>query len=168
MQELLRLFFDIAVLRGSPRDLPATPRLLIVVSVLYVATSAIQSWLVDGPDRAILRALADLGLTAGYFALILAVGQRRHRLPQTLIALLGVTVLLAPLLIGVNWLLERYKAFELLLVVLSMSLLFWYLCIIGHIARSALDAPWFTGLVVALAYLFVSYQALPWLVPLGG
>jgi hypothetical protein len=168
MQELLKLFVDIALLRRSPREVPTAQTFAFVIVGLYFAANAVQSWLLFGPAGAVTWALVDLGVTAAYYYLILAVGTRRHRYRQTLIAVLGVTLLLMPLSGALNWLLLAYKPLGLLFSVLLLSLLCWYVGIIAHIVRTALDSPLFTGVVVALAYLYVSYMAQRWVMGPGG
>ena len=163
MQSILKVFWDIALWRQGPRDLPSSPALLSMVAVLYVLTSVVQSWLIYGADLAVLRGLVDLGITVAVFWLCLAVSQRRNRLLQTLTAALGTGVLLAVpmivmLVVGRN---ERPEglltaAFSLL----SLPLLIWYLFVVGHIVRLALEAPLFTGMAVAMTYFVLSYVAL--------
>ena len=171
MQSLLKVFWDIALWRRGPRDLPSSPALLGLVAALYVLTSVVQSWLIYGADLAVLRGLVDLGITAGVFWVCLAVSQRRYRLTQTLTAALGTGVLLAlpmiaMLVVGRNE--GSHGALSVVLSLLSLPLLIWYLFVVGHIVRLALEAPLFTGMAVAMTYFVLSYVALAQLPQVAG
>jgi hypothetical protein len=160
MQQLVRVFWDIALFRRGPRDVPASWLLLAIVAALYVALSAVQSRLLFGPRLAIVRGLADLALTAAVFATALAVRRRGHRLLQTLSAMLGSGALLSLPMIAM--LVARREladggAVTLLLSLLSVPLLVWYLFVVGHIVRQALEVPLFTGMAVAMTYVVLGY-----------
>lgn len=163
MQALLRVFWDIALWRRGPRDLPSSGLLLALIAAAYLATSAAQSWLVDGPQLLWARALADLGLTLAVFWACLAIVRRSHRLRQTLTAVLGTSVVLALPMLALQLLARAVGPdgpVALLLELTSLPLLAWYLLVVGHIVRQALDAPLLTGLAVAMSYFVLSYLLL--------
>jgi hypothetical protein len=163
MQALVRVFWDIALLRRGPRDVPASGALLVLTALAYAAIGALQSLLLDGPEHVLLRTVADLGLTGGVFAACLALGGRRHRLLQTLTAVLGTSALLALPLLALQvagWQHGPDGPVALLLELLQLPLLAWYVLVLGHIVRSALEAPLITGLAVAMSYVLASYLLL--------
>ena len=168
MRALLKGFWDIALWRRGPRDLPPSRTLLAIAAVLYVATSAIQSLLIDGPPLAMARGVADVAFTTAAFWLCLAVARRSHRLLQTLTAVLGTGSLLALPMIVLFLAAEALgpdgpvaSALKLLLV----PLLIWDLCVLAHIARLALEAPLVAGVAVATSYYLVGYLLLERLLP---
>jgi hypothetical protein len=168
MQALLTVFWDIALWRRGPRDLPPSRGLLAVTAVLYLVTSAIQSLLVDGPALAAVRGVADLAFTAAVFWLCLAIGRRGHRLLQTLIAVFGTGTLLSLPMIAVFVAAAAAgadgpagRAIELLL----LPLLVWGLAVLAHIVRRALEAPLVTGVAVASSYYLAGYFLLERLLP---
>lgn len=170
MQSLFQVFYEIALWRKGPRDVPASGSLLAMVAVLYVAVSAVQSYLVYGPDGALLRGVADLVLTTAVFWIALAIGRRTHRLLQTLTAVLGTGALLALPMIGLLLLGRQVgdqSPLAFLVSLASLPLLIWYLFVVGHIVRAALESPLFTGMAVALTYFVVSYAVLVQLMPAG-
>jgi hypothetical protein len=163
MQALVRVFWDIALWRRGPRDVPPSWALFALVAVLYVTTSAAQSLLIYGPTLAWGRGLADLGLTSVVFGACLAVGRRTNRLLQTLTAVLGTGALLALPMIGILLLGQQLGPdgpLALLLSLVSLPILVWYLFIVGNIVRLALEAPLLTGMAVAMTYFVLSYAAL--------
>jgi len=160
MQELLRVFWDIALFRRGPRDVPASRLLLAVAAAGYVATSAVQSLLLFGPPLAVERGFADLALTVAVFWTALALRRRGYRFLQTLTAMLGTGTLLSLPMIAM--LIVRREvadaaAVALLLSVASVPLLVWYLFVVGHIVRHALEVPLFTGMAVAMTYIVLGY-----------
>ena len=168
MQALVKVFWDIALWRRGPRDLPPSRGLLAVAAFLYTATSAIQSLLIDGPSLALARGLVDLGFTAAAFALCLAIGRRGHRLPQTLTAVFGTGTLLAVPMIAIFLLAGALgpdgpvaAAIKLLL----LPMLVWGIAVIAHIVRQALEAPLLTGVAVSTTYYLVGYLFIERLLP---
>jgi hypothetical protein len=168
MQALVKVFWDIALWRRGPRDLPSSRGLLAVAALLYTATSSIQSLLIDGPGLALARGLADLGFTVGAFWLCLAIGRRGHRLLQTLTAVLGTGTLLALPTIAIFLLAGALRpegpaasAVKLLL----LPLLFWGIAVLAYIVRQALDASLVTGVAVSTTYYLVGYLFIERLLP---
>ena len=168
MQALLKVFWDIALWRRGPRDLPPSRGLLAATAVLYTASSALQSLLIDGPDLALARGVADLGFTAVAFWLCLAIGRRGHRLPQTLTAVFGTGTLLSLPMIAVFLAADAVGpegpvagAIKLLL----LPLLVWGVAVLAHVARRALDAPLVAGVAVSTTYYLVGYLFIERLLP---
>lgn len=168
MRALLKVFWDIALWRRGPRDLPPSGGLLAVAALLYAATSAIQSLLIDGPALAFARGVADLAFTTGAFWLCLAIGRRGHRLPQTLTAVYGTGTLLALPMIVLFLLADALGpdgpvagAVKLLL----LPLLIWGVAVLAHIARQALEAPLAVGVAVSTTYYLVGYLFIERLLP---
>ncbi|MCZ8132165.1 MAG: hypothetical protein O9284_12830 [Steroidobacteraceae bacterium] len=170
MLELFKVFWDIALWRRGPRDVPASGVLLALLAVAYATVSALQAWMVDGPEQAWLRAFADLGFTALVFYVVLAIGRRTNRYLQTLCAVLGTSLLLSlPLLallaVGGT---TGGGPVETLLALATLPLLVWYLFVIGHVVRQALDGPLLLGMAVSMTYFLLSYAVLEQFSPAGG
>jgi hypothetical protein len=168
MQALLKVFWDIALWRRGPRDLPPSTGLLLVAACGYALTSTVVSLLVDGPVLAIARGLADLVFTVAAFWLCLVAGRRIHRLPQTLTAVLGTGTLvalpmMAVLLLGNALGPEGPVAGAVKLLLLPLQI--WGLCVLAHIVRVALEAPLVVGIAVSTTYYLVGYLLIERLVP---
>ena len=162
------VFWDIALWRRGPRDLPPSRGLLAVAALLYAATSALLALLIYGPALAVARGVADLGFTAGVFWLCLVIGRRGHRLLQTLTAVLGTGTLVALPMVAVVLLAaavgpEGPVAAALKLLLLPLQI--WGLCVLAHIVRVALEAPLVTGIAVATTYYLVGYLMIEKLLP---
>jgi hypothetical protein len=101
----------------------------------------------------------DLALTLTFFWLLLALTRRTHRFPQTINAALGVYVILAPIVIVL--LLLRFpaqsnSALSVLVTAGYVVFTVWYLLVVGHILRSALDTGLVTGFAIAVTWLVAS------------
>jgi hypothetical protein len=163
MPQLIRVFWDISLWRRGPRDVPASRALLAAVALAYLGVSALQSRLMYGPALMLPRALADLALTIAVFWVTLRIARRPHRFPQTVIAVLGTGTLLSLPMLALQVVAAQagpQGPVAAFLSLASVPLLVWYLFVVGHIVRLALEAPLLTGMAVAMSYFVLSYLAL--------
>jgi hypothetical protein len=168
MQSILKAFWDIALWRRDPGCLPDSPTLVVQAAVAYAALSALQSWMLYGPDRLFGRTAADVALLVVPVWLLLTFTGRSHRARQTLSAVLGTGALLAPFVILLLTL--KGPAGEIYLLALlvwagSVAVILWYVFVLGHIVRAALDTGLFTGVAIALTYVIASAAILTRLFP---
>jgi hypothetical protein len=157
---VLKLFWDIMLLRAQPRDVPASPAILVLAAVAYFATSVLQSRLLFGADLSLSRGVLDLGLTFVLFGGALAVRARSHRFTQTLTALLATGTMVSVPMIGLIILragLPEEHPLVIVLSLVSLPLLAWYLVVVARIVRLALDVSMFTGMAVAMTYVLLGY-----------
>ncbi len=163
MQPALKIFWDIALWRRGPRDVPASWSLLCAVAMAYVATSVLQSVAIFGPDLALERGLADLALTAVVFWGCLTVRRRGYRALQTLTAVLATGTVVAVPMLALMLLSQALGTDGPAALAVQFGLLplqVWYLLVLGRIVRLALDAPLLTGMAVAMSYLALNYLVL--------
>jgi hypothetical protein len=170
MTQLLRSLVQIALLRQDPGVLPASIVLAALLTLAYAVTSALQSWILYGSDRILLRTAVDLGLSLALVWVVLMVTRRGHRFPQTASAVLGIEVLVAPFVVVLLlmqgpatthyavWLLARTGA-----VVVTI----WFIVVIGHILRRALETSLVTGVAIALTWVIASRAVADKLFPLA-
>jgi hypothetical protein len=170
MTQLLRSLVQIALLRQDPGVLPASIVLAALLAFAYALTSAVQSWILYGGDRILLRTAVDLGLSLALVWIVLAVTRRGHRFPQTASAVLGISVLVAPFVVVLLlmqgpattnyavWLLARAGA-----VIVTI----WFIVVIGHILRGALETGLVTGVAIALTWVIASRAVADKLFPLA-
>ncbi len=150
---------QIALLRKDPSGLPSSAASVVVFAIAYaIADAAVGR--VAGFESVLPRTALELAMMLPFYWLLLALTQRTHRLPQTLNAALGVYVLLAPV-IAVLLLLLRLpeRAGQPIGVVVNAGyalFVIWYLLIIGHILRSALDTGLVTGFAIAVTWAFAT------------
>lgn len=166
---LLKTFAEIALWRRGPADLPASAPLLAAVMALYLGQSCAQV-AVTGRDAPILTAaIADLCASSAVVVALLASTGRLARAPQTLTALLGTGLMLAPAVIALLAGLSSLPATDprgLLLRLLLLGFLLWDRLIAAHVLRLALDTTLVAGGVLAVLTAIAAYALVAWLAPL--
>jgi hypothetical protein len=162
MYELLKLFYQIALLRKSPEDIPRTPFLHLLVLVSYIGTSFLMLFISTTWTQAFVQLGVELLFISLFCRFILSWRQKQTRYPQTLTALIGVntviTVCSFPAVASLNVPMPEESSFYLLAVFGFTLIILWHWIAAGHIFRKALSEPFIFGLGVSLLYLMLSYQ----------
>jgi hypothetical protein len=149
---------QIALLRKDPSELPSSWASVAVFVLLYAAVDVLILKL-DGGYRVAERTALDVAFALGFLGLVLAVAGRVHRMPQTVVAVFGAYVLLSPAIAALFLLGEparSNRAVALFAEACSVLVVVWYLLVVGHVLRSALDTGLVTGFAVAIAWTLAS------------
>lgn len=171
MNELTRAIFDIALIRRGPEDLPASPFLLRLALLAYVAMSAVgAAFYSDGPTELVAQIGLDLALVYGFFGLLLLLNRKSARFRQTITAVLGTGALLyvirLPLDVWLGALPEGAPA--TVPAVFMLLLAIWSIIITGHILNRALEIPFIGGIVLGVAFFVMNVAAYAKLFPTVG
>lgn len=169
MTRLLSSLAQIALLRKNPGILPASLLLSAVLALGYAGANAVLAT-VDGGERILARIAVDLALALVFFWLLLAVTRRSHRYPQTISAVLGAYVLLAPIMTLLLLLRGPAKSHDAALLLTnagSTVVTIWYLLIVGHILKNALDTGLVTGFAIAVTWAIATLAVLQKLFPMA-
>ena len=160
MLRLAKAFWDIALWRRTPAQLPASSFLLALVAVAAALIEVLSAFLPPASsDRILTRIVLSVGLPLGFAWAVLVLARHRQRFLQTGIALLGVGVLAELVLYPVGSLIhvigsDRLAALPLgILMLLGMI---WYLLACANIWRAALDSRLNIGVVVSVGYFLLS------------
>jgi hypothetical protein len=160
MLRLVKAFWDIAIWRRSPAQLPASLFLLGLVATAVAILEIVGALLPPGPsDRIVVRVTLSVGMPLIFTWVVLAVTRHRQRFLQTGIALLGVAVLAQVVLYPLGSLLNFVGSDEPAAIPLGVLLfagLIWYLLACANIWRAALDSGIGLGLAVSVGYLLLS------------
>ncbi|MCJ7556861.1 MAG: hypothetical protein MUP90_08110 [Gammaproteobacteria bacterium] len=154
MQQLLRVYIDIIVLRRGPQDLPASQFLTLSALLLYLS-SGLALFLTHVPTFS--GALAELSVAvlieAGFFLILLSLRGKMLRAGQTLSALWGSGALLtfAGLPLHIWMQAQPQEAAAALPGLGLLLLLLLSLVVAGHILREALEIPLPGGILLVLA-----------------
>jgi len=145
MLRLTKEFFDIALGRQTPANLPASSFLLGLVACA----------------AALLEVLGVLGvgLPLGFTWAVLQLARRKQRFLQTAIALLGIGVLAEIVLYPLGAILRIIGADRFASIPLGLLLyvgLIWYLLGCANIWRAALDSGFMLGGIISVGYLVLS------------
>ena len=151
---ILKLFFDICLLRANAEDIPAS-RTLLIISVLAYFALSLGIAFVPG-NMAKIVAIIMVG-----FILVIALAQAglwirsfMDRSVQTITALAGTgtifCILTWPLLLmGEQWVFPRY---------LLLLVFIWDLVVVGHILKNALSLPFWAGIGISIFYIFTYFR----------
>jgi hypothetical protein len=155
MLKLLRTFFEIAVWRKGPQDLPASRALACASLIAYIAIEFVGVQFFDlDLTAAVIFIGVDVLMLSAWLWLVLAFFGRRQRFVQTITATLGVGVLILlldifmralQLRLGVgdafsgNWLFIRFMIIAL---------------VMGRIFMHALDRGLVTGMALTVAIIY--------------
>jgi len=157
---LAKAFWDIAIWRRTPAQLPASPLLLGLVSAVAALIEVLSAFLPPvTSERIFLRVVLSVGFPLAFAWAVLALARHRQRFVQTGTALLGVGVLAALVLYPLSSLIHIFGSdnpASLALGVLSVIGFIWYLLACANIWRSALDSGIALGIAVSVGYMLLS------------
>ncbi len=148
--DAVRLYAEIAVFRRGPEDLPVSAVLLLLTIAAYLlVTLGLGSVMpVTAGNRIDLLALNAAFLLACYWVVLRLAG-RPERYLQTVTAIFGFLLVIAPINVGFRALFQRYATGQPLslpvwFMFLGLVLAIWTLAINGRILRSATGWPLFS------------------------
>jgi len=161
---LARLYFDIAVWRRGPQDVPASSLLLLATALAYGAIAVLLS-LAAGmmlPASAsanrglgLLTVAADILFLLLWYRVLLHIAARRERFAQTATALFGVAIVQTlPSVLTVQlvfWSMSGSGSWLAPFALMAaIAVLVWNVLASAHILRHALEQPlrWCVPLVV--------------------
>ena len=167
MLRLAKAFWDIALWKRSPAQLPASLFLLALVAAAAAALEVLGALLPPVPERStrsgtarmITRIALSVGLPLGFTWAVLALASQRRRFLQTGTALLGVGVLAQLVLYPIGSLMHAVGSDRLASVPLGFLMLvafIWYLLACANIWRAALDSGLGLGIAVSAGFLLLS------------
>lgn len=169
MQELIRLFTQIALLRRGPQDVPASAPLLVLTIAGYLGVNALVSSLLPPVDGWPLQLLADTLFTLAWYVALLQLVGRPERILQTSTAVFGFQALLSPPLIASEWLMRRFGGdaiWQLPIAIAGFLLVVWLVAANGHVVKAALEWSLTTSIVLVILQIFCGQLVLFALFPL--
>ena len=160
MLRLAKAFWDIALWRRTPAQLPASSFLLGLVAAAAALLEAVSAFLPPvSTDRIFTRIVLSVGMPLAFVWAVTLLTRRRQRFLQTGIALLGVGVLAQLALYPIQSLIQVIgsdRVASIPLGVLWLIGLIWYLLACAHIWRAALDTGIGLGIAVSVGYFLLS------------
>ena len=140
---LLLAFWNVAVFRLRPQDLPRSNVLLVVTAVANVGISLAISAVLDMPA---INASVEMCVLVGMTVTLLYAFARSARIVQTLTALLGASAVIG-LVVAV-----LVVMFPNLPYPVRIAIFMWNMFVIAHVLRHALDTLFVLGCLIAFAY----------------
>lgn len=161
MYQLIVLFFEIAILRKGPQDVPTSRFLLYLLLPIYVVVNILILSLNGDWSTALLQITVEFLLIVGFSWPLLYFEGKPTRFRQTLCALIGSDTLISffaiPAIASLNTQANVLASLALL------ALLAWHWLVMGHVFRHALDRSLFFGLGLALLYILISFRVMDFL-----
>jgi len=154
MGALVRVIWQIALLRQGPQVLPASTFLLWLVLGAHWATGVLLGLFSFPVVEAMLSALAGTLIMAAVVHTLLLLYRQHHRLVQTLTALAGCEVLLG--LLGLPPTALFFAGAQDIAAMLSLLILGWNIAIAAHIFRHAVGVTLGMGFFYAIVYTLIS------------
>ena len=156
---LLVRILNLCRFRGGPQDLPHNPGLLITLLGVSVALDLSTADMFNIGDSALARSLFSTSLLLALCWLALAIRGMRNRFVQTAIALIACSmvfsILVLPLAVLFGTPAESDKLLtpvQTLLAWLTLGVLVWKVAVDAHNLRQAIDAPFWMGVSLAMAW----------------
>jgi len=153
MRELVRLFTDITLLRRGPQDLPASSLLLALTIGAYLVLFVLAGELVPRKHLAAQGVLTAL-FTLVWYAVLLRLVGRPERTLQTVTGLFAVQIMLTPLQLLAEVLLEHFpegSPTTLPILTAAFVIVIWQIVASSRIVKAALE--WTTGASVGITLL---------------
>ena len=166
MFELIKLYFDICLLKKGPQDVPHSLFVFWLALAFYAIAGLLLFYLTTDLPNSIIQLLVEIVLILGFSGGILIAAGKFSRFFQTASAMLGADAVISFLGLPVYSSMITGKISMLPFFAL-IGLMIWHLFVTGHIFRHALNKSYSFGLGLAFLYLFSSYQLMMILFPVA-
>ena len=164
MFDIVKLFFDICLLKKTPQDIPPSVWLLRVLIIVYALVGFLILFVGTHWIDALLQVVAEIALIIAFTKVMLYWARKPERYVQTASALFGTDALISffalPSVTGMN-----AGRMTLLAFVVMLGLMVWHWLVTGHILRHALSQSLTFGLGIAFLYIVAMYRVTAWLFP---
>lgn len=157
MFDLIKLLFDICLLKKAPQNLPYSLHLLKILVIISIALNFLLLKMSIYWFPALLKGVVGVLLLCGFSWICLFFSRKQARFCQTTSALLGVDALLDCFALPVIATMVLNQD-SLLAFLVMIVLIIWHWVITGHIMRNALEQSFSFSLGLAFLYLVMSYQ----------
>ena len=165
MQQLVKLCWDICVLRKGPQDVPAAPILFWFLLLLGLIVDLVIALNFIDFQQALLVVLANTIVLFAVVMLLLVVLGFANRIMQTLTTLIGTGLVFSfvrlPVMLVVKLVPQNAGMFGFIEIII----LVWSLVVIAHILRHALSIQLYLAGALAFGYFMLSYQLVNYFIP---
>lgn len=163
MYELIKVFFDITLLKKGPQDVPGVPILLVLLIVVNLAVNLLLQLLSSDWWGAIQQVMVELVLLLVFTRLLLAFFAKSVRFQQTASALLGTDCLLT--IFAFPAIASLTLQGSLIAFIIIVLMILWHWVVTGHIFKQAISQSYVFALGIAFLYFLLNYLARAWLFP---
>jgi len=157
MFDLIKLLFDICLLKKAPQDLRYSISLLKLLAIANLLVNFLLMNISVNWFSALLKAAVGVLLIGGFSWISLFFSGKLTRFCQTTCALLGTDALLDMFALPAITTMAVNQG-GLLAFLVMIALIIWHWVITGHIMRNALEQSFSFSLGLAFLYLVVAYR----------
>ena len=166
----LRTFFGIARLRSGPEDLPVSAPLLVLTIVLAIVPDVVRIVIAPSAEDlpVVLILVLEVAITLLWYGAVLKIARRPERFLQTMTAIFGFQIILAPAVLLTTWLFQAYAqdaSWQLPAGMAGFALVIWVATIMVRILRSATGWPAFACIVLFLGQQLLTMRVAASLLP---
>lgn len=160
VSEALRVLTGIVRLQKGPEDLPFSAALLVFFICVSSALDALTWAVVPLPEKSAAQGSGPLligigvAVTLAWYGALLRLAGKPERFVQTLSAVFGFQIILAPALLFTAWFYFSYyqdPTWRLPAGILRSAVEVWALVILARILRAATQWPMFSCVLLAIA-----------------
>ena len=157
MSNIIKIFFDICLLRKGPEDLPVNGVLMLVLVVISLFVSVWIGLIIYGKQVAISISIVELIFSIIFVKILLR--KNPERFMQTFSAMLGavtiINIISLPILIPLTYE-ELNQNIASLFGLLSFALLIWVVVVCGSIFSRAISSGLRYGILISVGYALLS------------
>jgi len=165
VQQILKLFWEICLLRKGPQDVPGAWVLFCVLFLVGFAIDIFMAANFVAFSSALLLVLTNTLVLFGTVSALLAMFKYSHRIVQTLSCLIGTGIIFSFFRIPLMFVFKTLPDHGSMFGMAEIFLLIWSLVVIAHILRHALSTEFFVAGMLSFGYFMVSYQLANYFIP---
>ena len=164
---LFLAFFEICRLNKGPQDIPASKNLLTLCLVVYGLLSVQLTVFSQPIEKAVLAGILEVALIIIFSLALLQISGKIERWVQMVTALAGTGIIISILAIPLYFFIGigidegdmvASGGVNILALLFLTVLACWNICIMGHILRHAIGVNMFSGIILAISYLWIVYS----------
>jgi len=167
VQQLVKLFWDICLLRKGPQDVPAAHILFWLLLLAGLIVDIVIAVNFIDFQQALLVVFANTVVLFGVVMLLLFVMGFGSRIVQTLTTLIGTGLVFSFIRLPLVFIIKLVPQNASMFGFVEIILLVWSLVVIAHILRYALSIQFFLAGALAFGYFMLSYQLVNYFIPQG-
>jgi len=165
VQQLVKLFWEICLLRKGPQDVPAAHILFWLLLVVGLVVDLIIAVNFIDFQQALLVVLANTVVLFGVVMLLLRMLGYASRIVQTLTTLIGTGLVFSFIRLPVMFVVKLAPQNVGMFGFVEVIILVWSLVVIAHILRHALSIQLSLAGALAFGYFMLSYQLVNYFIP---
>jgi len=167
-KRLLRLFFELCLMKKGPKDVPDSSALLILVFCLYflAGTVLLSSSLVF--TEALMQSLIETILLGVFVYLLVSFFAIKNRFNQSVTAIYGsgafITIVSMPFIFWMQSLTDNNGSTGVVGLIVFM-LVCWSFTVMANIIRETIEKSFSVSLLLTFCYLYASFQLIKLVYP---